>query len=176
MNRFLRMRIAIFGLPLVAAHVAALPADTERQGSVLKRIFSYDKDLRASEKIVILIVAPTRGHEEARDVAAVFREMGLFPAVVGVSDLNDDLTATLSPSSTVVYVIPGADVSAVKEFAAHKGFLSVSAQASLAEEGHVSVSVDVRGDQSQIVINLPRLQTERHELSAELLNLARVIR
>ncbi|HSF17086.1 MAG TPA: hypothetical protein VLK65_16165 [Vicinamibacteria bacterium] len=169
-------RTALSGLILLAAHVAASPAGTELQGSVLKRIFSYDKDLRASEKIVILIVAPTRESEEARDVAAVFREMSLFPAVVGVNDLNDDLTATLSPYSTVVYLIPGADVSAVKEFAAQKGFLSVSAETSLAEDGHVSVSVGVRGDQSEIVINLPRLQTERHELSAELLNLARVIR
>jgi hypothetical protein len=64
----------------------------------------------------------------------------------------------------------------VKTFAEKMGFLSISGVSTLAEAGHVAVSVDIEGGKPEIVVNMPRLTTERHELSSELLNLARVIR
>ncbi len=155
---------------------AAEMTDPERQGDLFKRIFSYDKDLRGSEKIVVIVVSETKTGKEVNKVAAVFREKGMFPAVVTVSELTDDLTATLTAQSTVVYVMPGVAYGAVKTFAAAKGFLSISGVPTLAEAGHVSVSVNVAGERPEIVVNMARLQTEHHELSSELLNLARVIR
>lgn len=151
-------------------------ADPDRQGDMFKRIFSYDKDLRGSDKIVVIVVGETRKGGEVDKVAAVFREKGLFPAVVTVAELTDDLSATLTPQSTVVYVMPGVAYDAVKPFAERKGFLSISGVSSLAEAGHVAVSVGVQSGKPEIVVNMPRLMTERHELSSELLNLARVIR
>ena len=174
------------GLPAVAGMIvfttgtllasAAEMVDPGRQGDMFKRIFSYDKDLRASEKIVVIVVGDARSGGEIDRVAAVFREKGLFPAVVTVADLSDDLTATLTPQSAVLYVMPGVDYDAVKEFAEKQGFLSISGVTSLAEAGHVAVSVDIHAGKPEIVVNMPRLTTERHELSSELLNLARVIR
>jgi hypothetical protein len=161
--------------PLVAR--AAEMTDPERQGDMFKRIFSYDKDLRGSEKIVVIVVSESKNGEAVSKVAAVFREKGLYPAVVTVPELTDDLTATLSAQSTVVYVMPGVAYEPVKNFAAAKGFLSVSGVPSLAEAGHVSVSVSMGdGSRPEIVVNMARLQVEHHELSSELLNLARVIR
>jgi len=155
---------------------AAEMADPGRQGDMFKRIFSYDKDLRASDKIVIIVVGETRGGPAIDKVAAVFRERGFFPAMVTASDLSDDLTSSLTPQSAVMYVMPGVAYDAVKQFAEAKGILSISGVTSLAEAGHVAVSVDVQGGKPEIVVNMPRLTTERHELSSELLNLARVIR
>jgi hypothetical protein len=171
---------------LLTASIAALlvtsfataepPADAEQQSSMFKRIFSYDKHLRESDKIVVLVVAVDASNEDAQSVASVFRAKGLFPAVVSVSSLNDDLTATLSSESTVVYVVEGVDYDSVTSFAESKGFLTISGLPSLAEEGHVSVAVGVHGNRPEIVVNLPRLGTEGHELSAELLKLARIVR
>jgi hypothetical protein len=155
---------------------AAEMADPGRQGDMFKRIFSYDKDLRGSEKIVVIVVGGARKGPDVDKVAAVFREKGLYPAVVTVSDLNDDLTATLTPQSTVIYVMPGIAYDVVRVFAEKKGFLSISGARALAEEGHVAVSVDILGGKPEIVVNIVRLESERHELSSELLNLARVIR
>ncbi len=150
--------------------------DPARQGDMFKRIFSYDKDLRESEKIVVIIVGETRSGPEVGKVAGVFRERGLFPAVVTTADLTEDLTSTLTPQSAVLYVMPGIAYDQVKDFAEKKGFLSISGVSTLAEAGHVAVGVGVQGGKSEIVVNMPRLTTERHELSSELLNLARVIR
>jgi hypothetical protein len=151
-------------------------ADPGRQGDLFKRIFSYDKDLRGSERIVVIVVGEARSGGEIDKVAAVFREKGFFPAVVTAADLSDDLTASLTPQSAVLYVMPGVAYDAVKEFAEKNRFLSISGVSSLAEAGHVAVSVGVQGGKPEIVVNMPRLVTEQHELSSELLNLARVIR
>jgi hypothetical protein len=161
---------------MTLAAASELPVDAERQSAVFKRIFGYDKDLRDSDKIVVIVVSESRDGAEGQQVAGVFREKGMFPAVVTAADLTDDLTATLSPTSTVVYVTTDADTAAAKAFAAAKRFLTISGHPNLAEAGHVSVSVDVTGERPEIVVNMPRLRTEGHELSAELLNLARVIR
>ena len=171
------------GFPVIAVFItgallasATEMADPGRQSDMFKRIFSYDKDLRGSEKIVVIVVGEARSGGEVDKVAAVFRQKGLFPAVVTAADLTDDLTATLTPQSTVMYVMPGVAYDTVKQFAEKKGFLSISGVTALAEAGHVAVSVDVQGGKPEIVVNMPRLVTERHELSSELLNLARVIR
>lgn len=176
-----RLIAAASALMLVVATGAlaakgAEATDPERQGDVFKRIFSYDKVLRRSEKIIVIVVSQTKGGDTVNEVASVFREKGLFPAVVTVPELTDDLTATLAPESTVIYVMPGVAYDTVTSFAAAKGFLSVSGVPTLAEAGHVSVSVNLESGRPEIVVNLARLQSEHHELSSELLNLARVIR
>jgi hypothetical protein len=172
-------RSALFAGAIVLASSTfanAEMADPARQSDLFKRIFSYDKDLRGSAKIVVIIVGETRGGPEVDKVAAVFREKGLFPAVITTSDLSDDLASTLTPQSAVLYVMPGVAYETVKQFAEKMGFLSISGVSTLAEAGHVAVSVGVEGGKPEIVVNMPRLTTERHELSSELLNLARVIR
>jgi hypothetical protein len=172
-------------LPLIAGAIflaagaratSAEMADPARQSDMFKRIFSYDKDLRESAKIVVIIVGETRGGPEVDKVADVFREKGLFPAVITAADLSDDLASTLTPQSAVLYVMPGIAYDVVKTFAEKMGFLSISGVSMLAEAGHVAVSVGVEDGKPEIVVNMPRLTTERHELSSELLNLARVIR
>ena len=72
--------------------------------------------------------------------------------------------------------MPGVDYGAVNAFATSQGFLSISGLPSLAESGRVSVSVDMAGDRPPVVVNVPRLTAEGHELSSELLRLARIIR
>jgi hypothetical protein len=152
------------------------PVDSEQQCTMFKRIFSYDKHLRESDKIVVLVVGQSSDTADIAAVADAFRSKGMFPAAVTVDGLTDDLTATLSPKSTVVYMMPGVDYGAVNAFAESRGFLSIAGMPSLAESGQVSVSVDMASGQPEIVVNMARLSAEGHELSSELLRLARVIR
>lgn len=157
-----------------------MPVDRELQSSMFERIFSYDKHLKNSTRIVVLVVATSPGSSDAQKMAAAFREQGMFPAIVTVEGLTDDLTATLTPQSTVMYLMPEIDYTSAGNFAAQKGFLSISGLPALAASGHVSVSVDRmsgRDDgRAQIVVNIPRLNAEGHKLSVELLRLAHIIR
>ncbi len=160
--------------PIAAAE--RMPVDGQRQSSMFQRIFSYDKHLRNSPRIVVLLVAASSGDSDAKEMAAAFREQGMFPAMVTTEGLTDDLTATLTPQSTVMYFMPGIDYLAAQDFAVRKGFLSISGLPSLVESGQVAVGVDRNGGRTQVVVNIPRLSAEGHELSAELLKLARIIR
>ena len=153
-----------------------MPVNSEQQCTMFKRIFAYDKHLRDSDKIVVLVVGATNDGSGVTAVADAFRSNGMYPAAVTVDTLNADLSATLSPQSTVVYVMPDVDFDAVNRFAESRSFLSVSGLPSLAESGRVSVSVDMDGSRPEVVVNMPRLSAEGHELSSELLKLARVIR
>lgn len=155
---------------------AEMPVDSEQQCTMFKRIFRYDKHLRESDNIVVLVVGQATDGSDAAAVTEAFRAQGMYPAAVTVDRLTADLTATLTAQSTVVYVMPGVDYGAVNAFAASQGFLSISGLPSLAESGRVSVSVDMAGDRPQVVVNIPRLTAEGHELSSELLRLARIIR
>lgn len=155
---------------------AETPVDSEQQCTMFKRIFTYDKHLRNSDKIVVLVVGATANGSDVTAVVDAFRAEGMFPAPVTVDGLTADLTATLSPDSTVVYVMPGVDYAAVDAFVRDRGFLSISGLPSLVDSGVVSVSVEVEGSRPQVVVNMPRLSAEGHELSAELLKLARIVR
>ena len=153
-----------------------MPVDSEQQCKVFKRIFTYDKHLRHSDRIVVLIVAQTTDGSDVVAVTEAFRNKGMYPAAVTVDSLTADLTATLTPQSTVVYVMPDVYYGAVDAFATGHGFLSISGLVSLADSGRVSVSVDMAGERPQVVVNIRRLTAEGHELSSELLRLARIIR
>lgn len=176
-----RWILGVMALSLVFVGGSSSPADAEeltleRQGTMFKRIFAYDQLLRDTERIVVIMVSDDKEAKAALEVEKAFRHQGLWPTIKAVEELDDDLTASLGPRSSVIYVLPGVDHTTVKAFCERQGMLSISGLPTLAEDGHVSVSVDLVGEQPQILVNMERLKAERHELSAELLSLARVIR
>lgn len=69
-----------------------MPVDSEQQCKVFKRIFTYDKHLRHSDRIVVLIVAQTTDGSDVVAVTEAFRNKGMYPAAVTVESLTADLT------------------------------------------------------------------------------------
>ena len=166
----------VFSAPPPFTAAEDMPVDGDSQGSMFRRIFSYDKHLRNSDKIVVIVVCASRESKEVTAIVEAFREKDLYPAPVNVENLTEDLVATLTAESTVIYIMPGVDYVAVNTFTERHGMLSVSGLPSIVEAGHASVGMDLYEKKPRIVVNIPRLQTEGHELSAELLNIARIIR
>ena len=74
-----------------------------------------------------------------------------------------------------VYLLPDVNTAQVKPFCTDGGILSISGVPSFADSGYVSVSIGEQDNRPQIIVNLSRLKSEGHQLSAELLKLARVI-
>jgi len=84
--------------------------------------------------------------------------------------------ASVADQGNVVYLTPEADVSAVAVLCAEKRMLTVSGLPALAENGEVAIGIGGNDDAPEILVHLGRVKAEQHELSSELLSLARVIR
>jgi hypothetical protein len=162
------------------------------QGEVFKKVLAYDRTFQHAQKIHVFIVGAVKGDSEIEELANGFRKVGIQPTIVwddekielrpndqivvvsGEGGVHTDESWTLK--SSVVYFLPGIEVTALKQFCTSAGVLSISGTPSLAEAGHVSVSTDPSAGGSQIVVNLKRMREEKHHLSADLLRVARVVR
>lgn len=162
------------------------------QGEVFKKVLAYDRTFQRARELHIFIVGAAKGDAEVNALAEGFRAVGIQPTVVWVGESielrSEDRIAVVSSEggvhtderwtlkNSVVYLLPGMEPTDVKRFCADAGVLSISGTAALAEAGDVSVSTDPEAGGSQIVVNLRRMREEKHELSAELLRIARVVR
>jgi hypothetical protein len=144
---------------------------TDVQASMFKKIFSYDRALSVGEGVAVLLIGSKEEKDTATALVKAFDEVGVFAAYLNTGVIDGDVRP-----NTVVYIMAGADNDQVEHFCADHGVLSISGLTTLVEQGHVSVSIGQTSQQPQIVVNMKRLQEERHDLSADLLKLARVIR
>ncbi len=169
---------------------ASLSADG--QGEVFKKVLAYDRTFQRGQKIHVFIVGAVKGDGEVEELAGGFRKAGIQATIVwedesielrsgdqivvvsGGGGVHTDESWTLK--SSVVYFLPGIEVAAIKQFCTDAGVLSISGTPSFAEAGDVSVSTDSKAGGSQIVVNISRMREEKHELSADLLRIARVVR
>jgi hypothetical protein len=144
---------------------------TEVQATMFKKIFSYDRALNSSGDIAVILVGSKEEKDTATELVKAFDDVGIFAAFINTGVIDGDLRP-----NTVVYIMAGADNDQVKQFCTDNGVLSISGLTTLAKEGHASVSIGEGSQRPQIIVNMNRLLEEGHELSADLLKLARVIR
>lgn len=148
-----------------------MPLPPDLQAALFKKIFEYDRDLVAAENLVVLVTHNGDRFEMAEVIVEAFREADISAVSVAAADLSGELA-----ESSVVYVTDGVDVGEVQSLCASRGILSVSGYPALAESGSVAVGIGVHEQKPQILVHLERLRIEGHQLAAELLSLARVIR
>jgi hypothetical protein len=153
------------------ARAEAVTVPAKLQAVLFKKIFAYDTALQGVGEVKVLVVYPAGGAEEARRLTGAFGEAGLTASAAEVHDA----TARLG-GARVVYLLPGAEAALAHAAAAGKQVLSVAGLPALAERGAVSVALGQGADgKPEIVVNRTRLKAEGHDLSANLLRLARVI-
>ncbi len=168
-----RARAALLALGLILASPAdaseALPPRV--QASVFRRIFAYDPALRGKPRIKVLVLHGRLSAERARDMAAAFEAEGLAAAQSDV-----DVRPGTLDDATVLYALPDVPAQPLAELAREWRLLTLSGDAEAAEKGHVAVALRrSAGGQPEIVVHLPRLAADGHELSARLLKLATVL-
>jgi hypothetical protein len=159
-------------LLLVTGSVGAekMPVPFELQAELFKRIFSYDRALSDNESPVVFIVYATEEPMNKEELVRAFDKAGILSRFVRPAKLQEQAEI---PSA--VYLLPDVNTAQVEPFCTSGGILSISGVPSFADRGDVSVSIGEQNNRPQIIINLNRLRSEGHELSAELLKLARVI-
>lgn len=145
-----------------------MPVPPELQAEVFKRIFSFDKALK--NDILIFILYPEGKSESADEIARAFRRAGTVPKIVGLNEIDNQ-----AHPPAVVYLTPGIQPGIVKQFCLENSVLSISGVPSYVEEGGVAISLGEENRRPRIIVNLKRLKAEAHELSSQVLKLARIV-
>jgi hypothetical protein len=143
--------IAVTGI--LAAQETTVPLNL--QGVLIKKILGFDKALSGKSAPQVTVIGG------GDDIVSALNAAGLS-AKAGSEVAGD-----------AVYVAPGA--TAPKAASAKAGILSISGVAAMAEKGQVSVAIGSEGGKPKILVHLGQLKAEGHELSADLLKLAKVI-
>jgi hypothetical protein len=159
-------------LLLVTSSVGAekMPVPFELQAELFKRIFSYDRALSDNESLVVFIVYAAEEPANKDELVQAFDRAGILSRFVRSANLQAQ-----AERPSAVYLLPNVDTAQVELFCIDGGILSISGVPSFADSGHVSVSIGEQNNRPQIIVNLDRLKSESHQLSAELLKLARVV-
>lgn len=161
-NRIAAFFILLIGLAALNIHGQDMPVPLNLQAALFKKIFSFDKTLQASgNSEVIVLSADGTGN----DVVSAFSAAGVSAKLVQGTSVPD--------GAGVVYVMPGTP--SPKQQTAQKKVLSISGVTAFVESGQVAVGLGTEGGKPKIIVNLSQLKAEGHELSADLLNIAKVI-
>jgi hypothetical protein len=152
--------------PMTLCAEDAVPPDM--QAAIFKKIFGYAKSFSAPEEAVVLIASDNPSSGATQEIVKAFAGAGLTSKAVALGDLG----GSVSPKS-VVYVF--ASSPAAKAVCEKSGVLSITGKAALVESGDVAVGLAVDAGKPKIVVHKARLDTEKQELSAKLLQLAKVI-
>jgi hypothetical protein len=128
------------------------------QAALYKKIFSFDKTLATKGNFEITVIGS--GSDE---IVTAFKAAGL----------NAKSADQISAGTAVVYLMPGA--SSTKTQTAAKKILSISGSAPLVENGTVAIGIGTEGGKPKILIHIGQLKSEGHEISSDLLQLAKII-
>lgn len=159
----------LFSLTLPVLATMQIPV--KLQAALFRKILSYDKVLKGkSDKLVVALVGESS--KQAQETSDAFESVGFK-----VVSISADKLEQAASSFDVLYINSDSTIGIYKELCEQKGLLTITGNARLVEKGHVSIGLETKDDgRPQIVINLKRLQAEKHELQSELLTLAKVIR
>jgi TonB family protein len=162
--------LAAFLLVATAAGAQA-PVPPALQATTFDKIFGFDRALGDRANLKVLLVHEAAG---AKDAAAL-QQAFTAAAIPAEAVLAAAAAARLGPG-VVVYLLPGAASDALLKAAAAAHVLTIAGDGALAEQGKVSVGLNLRGDKAEIVVNLDRVAQEGHDFSAQLLKFAKVVR
>ncbi|HET9450723.1 MAG TPA: hypothetical protein VFO83_07580 [Aggregicoccus sp.] len=165
---FLALLLMLLGsaAPALAAD-EEMPVPAKFQAVLFKRIFAYERTLKTLPQVRVLLASESSAASELqRELEAV--------GVAAHTLAPEDARVQLSPG-TVLYLFPDSPA-ALRKLALERKVLCISGYPALVLAGQASVGVDKKADgKPQILVHLKRLKAEGHELSSDVLRLARVV-
>jgi len=152
-ERLWKCAMLLMTLTVVVVAQEAVPLNL--QAVLIKKILGFDKALSTKPAPQVTVIGG------GDDIVSALNAAGLS-AKAGSEVAGD-----------AVYVAPGA--TAPKAASAKAGVISLSGVPGLAEKGQVAVGIGSEGGKPKIIVHLGQLKAEGHELSADLLKLAKVV-
>jgi hypothetical protein len=145
-----------------------MPVPPELQAAIFKKIFTYDRTLQAKPRWAVLVVFNASSAPLKAQIVKAFYEAG-----VQTSEARADQAESAISDAAVVYLAPGVDQ--LKDLCRKHGVLSITGVPSIVERGGASVGLGLADGKPRIIVHLQQLKAEGHDLSANLLQLAKVI-
>lgn len=143
---------------------AAIPI--ELQASLFKKILSYDRTVKAKGGSLKVLLIGNR----CDVAAAAFNRVGVITKII----TTESITAESGDAHAVYFA--SAPSAMAKSSCETSKLLTLSGDVTAVDGGRASVALGIAGGRPQIVINLKSVKKEGHELSSQLLGLARVIK
>jgi hypothetical protein len=152
------------------ASAQMLPLTPGVQAIMFSKIFSYVKTIDDPARVSVLVVVTPDVEDPAAIVEAFENEK------IDAGSRNPEEALKAIGAGSIVYFPAGVETRAFRETLERYGGLSLSGDPAAVERGDASIGVGLQNRKAKILINLPRLEAERHKISSELMNLAIVYR
>lgn len=153
-----------------AASAQMLPLTPGVQAIMFSKIFSYVKTIDDPARVSVLIVVTPDVEDPDAIVEAFENEK------IDAGSRNPEEALKAIGAGSIVYFPSGVESRGFRETLERNGALSLSGDPAAVERGDAAIGVGLQNRKAKILINLPRLEAERHKVSSELMNLAIVYR
>lgn len=139
------------------------------QAIMFSKMFSYITLYEKAKPKILVVYEKT--DKSASVMSEAFQREGIESTIAQVELLPDIIN-----NYSVLYLTNGISISKIKKYLKGAHVLTLSGNPELVESGEASISVGLDKNKPKIVINYPQMQKEYCQVSAELFNLAKVIR
>ncbi len=145
-----------------------MPVPAVMQASLFKKIFAYDKKLSSATDIKVAVVFSDSSAGVKDEIVKAFESAG-----ISAKAFKADQIAANAGSLSAIYLTSGAE--SAKAVCQKNQVLCITGLPSLVESGTAAIGLGVSDNKPKIWIHLGELKAEGHEVSANLLQLAKVI-
>jgi len=139
------------------------------QAIMFSKMFSYISLYEKSKPKILVVYEKT--DNSASVMSEAFEREGIESTIAEVELLPD-----LINKYSVIYLTKGLSISKLKKYLKGTHILTLSGDPDDVLSGEASISVGLEKNKPKIIINYAQLQRESCQISAELFNLALVIR
>lgn len=139
------------------------------QAIMFSKIFSYVRNIDNAEGYKVIIVYDNNSGYP-KDINDAFTSEGIKTYVVNVTELRSVVDVT-----KIIYLPESLSRESLERVTALRNKLFISGQPEYTSSGYAALSVGIENERIKILINLKALANKNQEVSAELLNLAKVV-
>lgn len=142
----------------------------ELQVILFQKIFKYMNSVEQNKKPKILVIYQ-QGTTGLKETINAFRDEGFTANSTDKSEFESVIT-----NYQILYLMPGVSLGNKKEIPAKNKVLTITGDPYLVAAGDAAVGVGIENSKPAIYLNLSTVKAQNHEVSTDLINLAKIYR
>lgn len=142
----------------------------ELQVILFQKIFKYMNSVEQSKKPKILVIYQ-QGSSGLKEIINAFRDEGFTVNSTDKSEFESVIN-----NYQILYLLPGVSLGAKKDIPGKNKILTITGDPYLVAAGDAAVGVGIENSKPAIYLNLSTVKAQSHEVSTDLINLAKIYR